>query len=78
MSNIRGDVNNDNVINNKDLSLLQKYLNGWDVNINLENADVNNAAQNGENDGKYFHKYLSSVLEFFLSILYPQERYNVK
>ncbi len=36
-----GDVNDDGVINNRDLGLLQQYLNGWSVTIVELAADVN-------------------------------------
>lgn len=36
-----GDVNRDNVVNNKDIGLLMRYLNNWDVKINTISADVN-------------------------------------
>ena len=29
----KGDVNNDGNVNNRDLALLQQYLNGWDVTL---------------------------------------------
>lgn len=40
-TSISGDVNDDGRINNKDLVLLQRYLNGWDFEINCNAADVN-------------------------------------
>ncbi len=36
-----GDVDDDDDINNKDLGLLQRCINGWNVEINLSAADVN-------------------------------------
>lgn len=36
-----GDLNADGNLNNRDLALLQKYLNDWDVTINEMGADVN-------------------------------------
>ena len=38
---ISGDVNNDKNIDNKDYALLMQYLNGWDVELKLDNANVN-------------------------------------
>lgn len=39
---ISGDVNSDDVVNMKDIVLLQQYLNNWDVDINTDASDVNN------------------------------------
>ncbi len=36
-----GDINGDNLVNNKDLALLMEQLNGWYVEINKEASDVN-------------------------------------
>ena len=35
-----GDVNGDGRINNRDLGLLQQYLNDWDVTVDVVSADV--------------------------------------
>ena len=35
-----GDVNNDGKVNIRDLGLMQQYINGWEVTIDLELADV--------------------------------------
>ena len=39
---VSGDVNSDDVVNMKDIVLLQQYLNNWDVDINTDASDVNN------------------------------------
>lgn len=39
---ISGDVNFDDVVNMKDIVLLQQYLNNWGVEINTDASDVNN------------------------------------
>ena len=36
-----GDVDNNGVVNVRDLGTLQRYLNGWDIIIHTANADVN-------------------------------------
>ena len=36
-----GDCNGDDEINNKDLVILIRYINGWDVEINELSADIN-------------------------------------
>ena len=38
---IIGDTNNDNKVNNKDISTLLKYLAGWNITINASQADIN-------------------------------------
>ena len=38
---IIGDTNNDNKVNNKDISTLLKYLAGWNITINPSQADIN-------------------------------------
>lgn len=35
-----GDVNGDSKVNNRDLGILQQYLNGWDVGVNVDASDV--------------------------------------
>ena len=41
----RGDVDGNGIVNNRDLGLLQRYLNDWDVAVDLNAADMN---QNGK------------------------------
>ena len=36
-----GDVSGDGTVNNRDLALIQQYINKWDVALDLEAADVN-------------------------------------
>lgn len=49
-----GDVNGDGNLNNRDLALLQKYLNEWPVTVNEAGADVNG-------DGEYNNRDLSAL-----------------
>ena len=46
---LRGDVNGDGEVGMKDITDLQRYINGWDVKICEENADFN---EDGEIDMK--------------------------
>lgn len=46
---VRGDVNGDGETNNRDLALLQQYLNGWDVAVSPE-ADVNGDGETNNRD----------------------------
>ena len=38
---VGGDANGDGKVNNRDLGLLQQYLNGWDVTIDATACDIN-------------------------------------
>ena len=49
-----GDVNGDGKLNNRDLALLQKYLNEWSVTVEPAGADVNG-------DGKLNNRDLSAL-----------------
>lgn len=40
-ANMPGDVNGDGKVNVRDLGVMQQYINGWNVNIDLDAADVN-------------------------------------
>ena len=40
---LKGDVDGNGVINMKDLTTLQRYVNGWDVTINEANSDLDNS-----------------------------------
>ena len=37
---LRGDTNDDNRVNNRDLGILQRFLNEWDIAINTASADI--------------------------------------
>ncbi len=54
-----GDVNGDGLVNNKDTGLLLRYINSWDVEIDLTSADVNG-------DGVINNKDLG-ILERFIN-----------
>ena len=54
-----GDVNEDGSINNRDLVLLQQYLNGWDVTLNLVAADVNRDGKVNVRDQGLLQQYLN-------------------
>ena len=42
-NNISGDVNNDGVVDLKDVILIRRFIvGGWDVDVDTEAADVNN------------------------------------
>ena len=52
-----GDANGDGKMNNRDLGLLQQYLNEWDVPVNLTAADLNG-------DGKVNNRDLGQLQKF--------------
>ena len=54
-----GDVNGDGKVNMKDYSLLQQYLNNWDVTIMKSSADVNADGKINMKDYSLLQKYLN-------------------
>ena len=54
-----GDVNNDESINNKDLGLLQRYLNEWDVTLSEAAADTNGDDSINNKDLGLLQRYLN-------------------
>ncbi len=54
---VYGDVNGDGNVNNKDLGRLQQYINGWEVEVNLDACDVND-------DGKVNNKDLGRLQQY--------------
>ena len=54
-----GDVNGDGSINNRDLGLLQQYLNDWDVTIDAEAADVTHDGKLNNRDLGLLQQYLN-------------------
>ena len=56
---IYGDGDGDGQINNRDLGLLQQYLNGWYVDVNTSAADVNNDGDVNNRDLGLLQRYLN-------------------
>ncbi len=54
-----GDVNNDGKVNNKDLGLLQQYLNGWTVTVSEKGADTNGDGKVNNKDLGLLQQYLN-------------------
>ncbi len=55
-----GDVNEDNEINAKDVTMLRRYLaGGWNVEINMLNSDVNNDGEINAKDVTILRRYLA-------------------
>ena len=53
-------INDDGVINNKDLGLIQRYLNGWNVEINRSAAEVNGDGVINNKDLGLLQRYLNN------------------
>lgn len=58
-SSTPGDTNGDGKINIRDLGLLQQYLNGWKVEIDLDAADVNDDGKVNVRDLGLLQQYLN-------------------
>lgn len=54
-----GDVNGDGELNNKDLSELLRYLNGWEVSLTEKAADVNGDGELNNLDYVLLQRYLN-------------------
>lgn len=56
---VYGDLDNNGKVNNRDLGLLQQYLNGYDVTINKTLADVDNNDKINNRDLGLLQQYLN-------------------
>ena len=56
---IYGDVNKDGKVNNRDLGILQQYLNDYDVTIDTDAADVNHDDKVNNRDLGLLQQYLN-------------------
>lgn len=54
-----GDIDNNGTINLKDVTQLQKYLAGWDVEVATEYCDVNADGEINLKDVTHLQKYLA-------------------
>ena len=57
---IPGDANGDDKVNNRDLGLLQQYLNEWDVTITVAAADLNGDGKVNNRDLGLLQQLLNS------------------
>lgn len=55
-----GDVNGDGSFNNRDLALLQKYINEWQVTVDMTGADVNGDGRINNRDLSALQKMLNT------------------
>ena len=58
-ADLPGDVNGDGVVNNKDLGLLQRYINGWTVSIDLNAAEVSGDGAINNKDLGLLQRYIN-------------------
>ena len=56
----QGDLNGDGKANNRDLALMQRYLNDWDVTVIEEMLDVNGDGQVNNRDLAALQRLLNS------------------
>ena len=54
-----GDMNGDDVVNNKDMTRLFQYLSGWDVDVNESALDINNDGVVNNKDLTRLFQYMS-------------------
>ena len=55
---VRGDANGDGTVNNRDVALLQQYINGWDVTVD-EAADANGDGEVNNRDVALLQQYIN-------------------
>ena len=54
-----GDLNGDGAINNRDMALMQQYINKWDVQIDEAAADVNKDGSINNRDLALLQQYIN-------------------
>lgn len=56
---IPGDANGDGSVNNRDVALLQQYINGWDVTLDEASADANGDGSVNNRDVALLQQYVN-------------------
>ena len=64
---IPGDINDDDAVDDKDVSTLSKYLAGWDVSVNEAALDINKDGSIDDKDVSYLAKNLAGWNGFELN-----------
>ena len=54
-----GDLNGDGSINNRDMALLQQYINKWDVTLDVDAMDVNDDGAVNNRDLALLQQYIN-------------------
>ncbi len=73
---VAGDANSDGIVNNKDLGVLRRFLNDWDVEINMHASDVNCDGDVNNKDLGVLRRYLNDW-DVELKCCEPSEDYVV-
>ncbi|MBR2310964.1 MAG: dockerin type I repeat-containing protein [Oscillospiraceae bacterium] len=71
-----GDVNGDGKVNNRDLGLLQQYVNGFDVDVDVEAADVTHDDKVNNRDLGLLQQYVNGF-DVDLEPEQPEEDDNI-
>lgn len=58
---LKGDVDGNGVINMKDLTTLQRYVNGWDVTVNEANSDLDDSGSINMKDVAALQRLINSL-----------------
>ena len=56
---VPGDANGDGAVNNRDLALIQQYINKWEISIDLDAGDVNNDGAVNNRDLALMQQYIN-------------------
>ena len=56
---IPGDVNGDGKVNVRDIGVMQQYMNGWEVTMDMDAADVNNDGKVNVRDIGVMQQYMN-------------------
>ena len=59
VTTLPGDANGDGDINNRDLALLQQYINGWEVTVDADAMDVNDDGDVNNRDLALLQQYIN-------------------
>jgi len=71
---ILGDLNGDEVVDNKDVILLYRHVAGWEQDINDDILDFNGDGYVNNSDGSYLLKYVSGWPDI---VLYKGKKYDI-
>ena len=56
---VYGDANGDGTVNNRDVALLQQYINKWDVTMDMDAADANGDGTVNNRDVALLQQYIN-------------------
>lgn len=58
-SSVPGDANGDGAVNNRDVAMVQQYINKWDVSMDLDACDVNDDGAVNNRDVALMQQYIN-------------------